>query len=350
MLPLVLVLGGRSCALLLLALLAVTSSSVGDHEQCAAAQAAGLSLAALEPAAASYANVPLGCKSVAFVRHAQGTHNAAEDATELDPSDAVLLEANSGRTYWDAPLTPAGEQQARELRRQLEATAAPALVVSSSLRRALQTASLALAPADAAASPPLKLLATELCRERVAAFTCDGRSDKSALRQEFPRWDFSELTEESDPMWLSKEDADGELKCKERSVRFAEWLLGRPESRIAVVSHGHFLFHLFGELGAAGPRLGNAEMKEMLLCSHAGAASEALGMAEMAVADAQWAEEEAKLKALHEADEVFLGAFLQFRSETFRIAPWLVRLQSKVQKCSLGQALRLRMIKEEKER
>ena len=90
-------------------------------------------------------------------------------------------------------------------------------------------------------------------------------------------------------------------------MRFAEWLLARPEARIAVVSHGHFLFHLFGELGGlsapAERRMGNSEMREMLLCDGPGAVGEAAGMAEMAVADAEWADEEAKLLAALEEDE-----------------------------------------------
>ena len=172
---------------------------------------------------------------------AQGTHNAAEEVTKLEPPDAVLLEENSGRTYWDAPLTPKGQAQAAALRRSLQAerrlsppaaasggadgAAVPRLelVVSSTLRRALETATIVFDTASRNSKPAgVRWVATELCRERVANFTCDGRSDRSALQQQFPHFDFGEVAEEADPMWAEKEEEDGERRSRERAVAFAQ--------------------------------------------------------------------------------------------------------------------------------
>ena len=219
---------------------------------------------------------------------AQGTHNAAEEVTKLEPPDRALLEENSGRTYWDAPLTPKGQAQAAALRRSLQAerrlsppaaasggadgAAVPRLelVVSSTLRRALETATIVFDTASRNSKPAgVRWVATELCRERVANFTCDGRSDRSALQQQFPHFDFGEVAEEADPMWAEKEEEGGERRCKARAVAFAEWVLARPEHHIAVVSHGHFLRHLFEQLSRGGgtvERLKNAEMQQMVLC------------------------------------------------------------------------------------
>jgi broad specificity phosphatase PhoE len=303
--------------LLLLLLLPppLLSTAQGPPQQCDAARHAGLTLAERprgSPRAAAAEpddTLPPRCKALTLVRHAQGTHNRAEDATDLQPRDAVLLEEHSGRTYWDAPLTPDGEAQALALRRQV-AAAAPRveIVVSSSLRRALQTATLALGagadlprlslPGPPTGAPPI--LATELCRERVADFTCDGRSDRSLLQEAFPAVDFSELTNENDPMWAEKEAASGELKCRERAVRFAEWLMARSERHIAVVSHGHFLRHLMAELApeqdaaAQPPRLRNAEMRQMVLCPADSAAYDL-------PTDAEYEEEEAALWAAERA-------------------------------------------------
>ena len=149
---------------------------------------------------------------------AQGTHNAAEEVTKLEPPDRVLLEENSGRTYWDAPLTAKGQAQAAALRRSLQAErrlSPPAaasggadggavprleLVVSSTLRRALETATIVFDTASRNSKPAgVRWVATELCRERVANFTCDGRSDRSALEDLFPHFDFGEVAEEADP-------------------------------------------------------------------------------------------------------------------------------------------------------
>ena len=76
---------------------------------------------------------------------AQGTHNAAEEATKLEPPDRALLEENSGRTYWDAPLTPKGQAQAAALRRSLQA------------ERRLSPPAAASGGADGAAVPRLEL-------------------------------------------------------------------------------------------------------------------------------------------------------------------------------------------------
>ena len=116
------------------------------------------------------------------------------------------------------------------------------LIVTSTLTRAIETAFLGFGAAAAAGAPPY--VATELCRERVADYTCDGRRPLSTLRAAFPGVDFSEVEAEEDAMWLHKEVADGEASCRRRALRFVEWLLGRPERTIAVVSHSHFLLHL----------------------------------------------------------------------------------------------------------
>jgi len=105
------------------------------------------------PSAADGGQCDQRCKSIAFVRHAQGTHNLAEERTSLNPPDQVLLYASSGRKYWDAPLTEKGKAQCASLREQLTVNGSyspPAavgpeavpleLIVTSSLRRAIQTA------------------------------------------------------------------------------------------------------------------------------------------------------------------------------------------------------------------
>jgi broad specificity phosphatase PhoE len=77
-------------------------------------------------------------------------------------------------------------------------------------------------------------------------------------------------------MWSQKEEAQGELRCRERAAAFVRWLRARPEKVIAVVSHGHFLRHLFSLFPdssaqqRAARRLQNAEVQEMQLCGGGG--------------------------------------------------------------------------------
>lgn len=96
-----------------------------------------------------------------LIRHAQGTHNLAEEDAHASGSHRahqehthlfeehgkawVLLEKVSGRTHWDAPLTDEGWRQAVRLRREIETSDQSFdLVVASPMRRTLQTALAAL--------------------------------------------------------------------------------------------------------------------------------------------------------------------------------------------------------------
>jgi glucosyl-3-phosphoglycerate phosphatase len=79
------------------------------------------------------------------------------------------------------------------------------------------------------------------------------------LSREFPSLVFEHL---DDPWWYDGiKDARGvsiepDEIFSSRVMRFRDWLKARPESKIAVVGHGSFLFHLMGR------HLGNCENVE----------------------------------------------------------------------------------------
>eukprot|EP00899_Mesostigma_viride_P007219 jgi/Mesvir1/16499/Mv10052-RA.1 len=220
------------------------------------------------------------CKRVFFVRHAEGFHNlcerrAALEGTWADPAE-ILLEKNSGREYWDARLTPEGEKQCARLRQEIKEREHPLdvqAVITSPLTRTLQTTELTFGRAGDPGVPPV--IATELCRERIADYMCDGRRNVSELRAEFPGVDFSLVESDEDTLFHTAKEDDH--ACKERTVRFLEWLAKRPEQRLAVVTHSIFLKNLFAEFGwdvtpddrselRSFPK--NAEMRGVMLCAH----------------------------------------------------------------------------------
>jgi hypothetical protein len=120
---------------------------------------------------------PDGCKEIHFIRHAQGTHNEAEERAEreglyADGAD-ILLEANSGTEYWDPRLTQKGVAQCKQLSKDFPVLDPPLeLVVVSPFYRTLQTAMLAIPSLSKKGDAP-KLLVTELCRERIHHYMCD---------------------------------------------------------------------------------------------------------------------------------------------------------------------------------
>ena len=200
---------------------------------------------------------------ITFIRHAEALHN--QDCRGL--SDEEGLQLIQTAAYWDSPLTAAGAEQCSRAAA-AAATNWPGMVVSSPLTRALQTASLIYRPSGREAPP---FIATELARERISRYTCDGRRERSVLQAEFPLIDFG-LLSEADEMWHAKEDQPHEqssLRCTERASQLLQWLHAREERHIAVVSHSVFLAHLlrlFPQLPAdhAGP-FHNAELRQFVL-------------------------------------------------------------------------------------
>ena len=150
-------------------------------------------------------------------------------------------------TYWDARLTPAGEEQSAGLAKQVQQLQASGvsidLVAVSPLTRAIQTASIGFA------SPRPPFVSTSLCRERVWTHQCDRRRSRAILEGEFPWVDFSQIQPGEDEMWDAQKEnmphPQNSTACRARGVRFLDWLWARPESSIAVVSHWMFLQHLF---------------------------------------------------------------------------------------------------------
>lgn len=139
---------------------------------------------------------------------------------------------------WDAPLTPTGKEQCAALKAQIEAEGVDVeLIVVSPLTRTLQTATLSFG----AAQPNAPLIACELCRERIAVYTSEGRAPTSALKRSWPRVHFAEVIQEEDAMFAQKED---DAAVARRALAFMDWLMRRPERRIAVVSHSVFLQNL----------------------------------------------------------------------------------------------------------
>jgi len=174
-------------------------------------------------------------KLVHFVRHAEGLHNAAH----RDREEEFWKTLFNSDEMWDAPLTKEGEAQCAGLEEVILSEGIDVdLIVVSPLTRTLQTAQLSFGKTH----PKTPAIAHELCRERIAVYTSEGRTDTSVVAQRFPQVDFSLVTNEKDTMFQHKEkDEDVGARAK----LFVEWLMARPESRIAVVSHSVFLQQLY---------------------------------------------------------------------------------------------------------
>ena len=116
------------------------------------------------------------------------------------------------------------------------------LVVVSPLRRTLMTAALAF---DQREGTPW--VAHESVRERIGKNTCDKRRVLTEIQQEYPTIDFGHMTDEDDVCW-TPHHRETPAEMAKRGLEFMEWLRGRPEESIGVVTHSAFLSTLFSEV------------------------------------------------------------------------------------------------------
>ncbi|KAJ3127255.1 hypothetical protein HK100_009850 [Physocladia obscura] len=262
-------------------------------------------------------------KTIHFVRHAEGTHNAANHA---HGDDTPTLHSTPGAwTYEDARLTDAGIAQCLGLRASLAVAVSPQLVVVSPFSRALQTAHLLFAnggaptaasthsatqPASDSAAPSNifdninssnsnnnysvaslnnapPFIVHHLCAERSGRYTCDKRRNKNDIITDFQpifdatldRIDFDSFgfPDDADIVWSPERESSESVS--NRAIKMMEWLATRPESDIAVVTHSSWLKHLFAGFGgnvATKDKLnmhrltGNAEVRSVCLAMHRG--------------------------------------------------------------------------------
>ncbi|KAK8110166.1 uncharacterized protein PG998_006623 [Apiospora kogelbergensis] len=144
---------------------------------------------------------------IILTRHAQAEHNVDLDYSILD-----------------APLTPLGKKQAESLARLVPALQAEAdLVVSSPLRRTLQTTALGWAPAVERLGGLKRVLCLPQAQE-CNALPCDTGSPARRPRGR------------PGGFWAADDDS---LANRARWVR--RFLRGRPEKTIVLVAHGDIL-------------------------------------------------------------------------------------------------------------
>jgi len=169
---------------------------------------------------------PLDCsqKQVCFIRHAEALHNVCND------------------NLWtpDNPLTKHGERQCTHARERWAKSLFDEadLIIVSPMTRTLQTAYLMNG-----SFYDSRWLMSPLCAESLSGATCDEGTPKSIQATKLT-WmqNVAGFVELSENWWLEKRDEE-----EIRVAAFLKFLQNRPEKKIVVVSHGHFLEHATGE-------------------------------------------------------------------------------------------------------
>ena len=188
-------------------------------------------------------------KIIHFQRHGQGYHNLICDMwreagrpIDFDSPDPELNPVTRAEMV-DPPLTELGRKQCTAVREECSRLS-PEVVIVSPLLRCIQTAKLSFRDhADTTATP---WVSHEGCREELGLLTGNKRRPISEICAEYPEIDFAAIEHDEDELW----DAYGDRRetLLEKSDRIYDFLtsfvMQRPESEIAIISHSAYLFTL----------------------------------------------------------------------------------------------------------
>jgi broad specificity phosphatase PhoE len=179
-----------------------------------------------------------------LVRHAQGYHNATRNYDIPDPT-----------------LTEKGKAQCRELRNSFQHHDTINLVVTSPLRRTIQTASLSFGPVLAR---DVRFLAIPEAQE-VGDHASDTGLPPNELKKQLEGELFAENELEFDIKKLNLDAVKDGWNAKtgywawereaimKRAADVRSWLYNRPEEHILFVTHGAFLHFLTEDWSVAEP-------------------------------------------------------------------------------------------------
>jgi broad specificity phosphatase PhoE len=188
-----------------------------------------------------------------LVRHAESEHNISKDFSQLDP-----------------PLTPLGYAQAAHLVSTFPHPERIAVVITSPLRRAIQTSLAGFCHIldrryfDQASGRGVEqgiALTLEPSLQERSAMPCDTGSERHELEREFLNLDLEKLSEN----WQAKagqyaEDDDSvtlrATKMRERFRQLTLALHGKERRDIVVITHGVFMKFLSGEENIDLPKAG----------------------------------------------------------------------------------------------
>eukprot|EP00611_Tribonema_gayanum_P021418 TRINITY_DN4112_c0_g1_i1.p1 TRINITY_DN4112_c0_g1~~TRINITY_DN4112_c0_g1_i1.p1 ORF type:complete len:246 (+),score=38.07 TRINITY_DN4112_c0_g1_i1:210-947(+) len=166
---------------------------------------------------------------VTLMRHSVATHNEAA-AHSSDHKSIYHSES-----FFDAPLCENGIQMATQARALLQSLRPPpAMVLSSPLTRALQTAIVGFEGTG------IPIVAVEGAREAHGMCPCDRRRTRAELEAAFGnRVNFQHISA-TDPWW-QRDVRESTAHLQQRALRFLGEVLSLRKTHVAVVSHGVFI-------------------------------------------------------------------------------------------------------------
>ncbi|OBT64689.1 hypothetical protein VE03_05841 [Pseudogymnoascus sp. 23342-1-I1] len=180
-------------------------------------------------------------------RHGEGYHNVAESSYGTPAWNCYWSELDGNGTFvWaDAKVTPNGVAQAEKAHAfwisqiASQKQSIPESFYTSPLSRCLETAKITFE----SLVTPFKPLIKEYLREGISMHTCDRRSSKSYIAENYPGWPFEAGFTEKDELW-TKTTAETQSAQDKRSKSALDSIFSSdPSSFLSITSHS-------GEIGS----------------------------------------------------------------------------------------------------
>ncbi|KAL2914604.1 putative phosphoglycerate mutase pmu1 [Polyrhizophydium stewartii] len=186
-------------------------------------------------------------KLMYVMRHGEGYHNVAESTYGTPAWNGFYSKIE---LYSDPEITSVGVQQTYAtsqavMNEYVAGMPLPEVLVSSPLTRALQTSTNVWDKLVISGGPRIKAYAVEGFRETISDHTCDRRRSITALKKEFPQFDFSKLISEEDTLWVrGHEEAEADRDARVRKA-LSDLFATESANTVAFVAHGGAITSLF---------------------------------------------------------------------------------------------------------
>lgn len=176
-------------------------------------------------------------------------------------------------TWVDAKLVEAGVKHAEALSRFLldatekDSMPLPGTIYTSPLARCLETTKLVYQDVMVACKEPFQPLVKELLREKLTGHTCDKRSSKSWIADNYPDYVIEDGFEEDDRLWKENRDpAEEASEVTARSQRLLGEIFANDSSQvIALTTHSYSISGIQESVGTEPYRVGEGVMVPLLV-------------------------------------------------------------------------------------
>ena len=136
----------------------------------------------------------------------------------------------------------------------------PETVYTSPLARCLETTKLVYSEVMAVHARTLQPIVKELLRERLTDHTCDKRSPRSWIAQNYPDYAFEQNFEETDPLWRADHTETNEKHVARKQRLLEDIFETNDDSFISLSTHSYAISAILEVIGAPNFRVSEGAM------------------------------------------------------------------------------------------